>query len=298
MSFLTTVMNEIFAIEPTSFDDDRDILHVMDRFGFHEGRFVSEFPKKWVRLVYEHIDTFPDLKRKKAEVAFAKYRHNCLVPVGYPYSPDKTWIENAREAKEHNVVADVIASRVHGDGAQSTGSIDAEYFAQWGGRQAEILSSARNYADVASMLLLLSHEVAIVDPYIGCFESRFQVVLEEMAMIAARGRCRKFLVFSMEDRSTTEQIARGARSFFLPVLKLGISVTYRVLRDIGKPDADNHGRFVFSIKGAMQFDHGFDQEDPPRMRKVAVLDRPVHDRLCLQYLEGELPFSVVSEVEL
>jgi hypothetical protein len=291
-------MNELFAIEPTSFEDYKDIKLLLGQFGFHHGRFVAEYPKKWVRLVHEHLATLPDMERKRAVTVFESYRKDRTIRRGWPYVTEKSWIENAKEIKERRLIADFIVAR-NDDSEFATPDLDEEdYFKSWGGRQARVLSNPENYASAASMLLQESYEVAIVDPYISSLGNRFQLVLKQMAMVAMAGKCRKFYVFTLDDRSTLEQVERGARQFFGPICDAGIAVTYTVLRDMGRVEADDHPRFLVSMMGAMQFDRGFDAESFPRLRLVSVLDPYESEKLVRQYLEGAIPFEQVTSVEL
>lgn len=291
-------MNELFAIEPEAFADHRDVKYLLEQFGFTEGRFVAEYPSSWVRRVFDHLRTLPDYEHKKAEAAFNRYRGTLLVPTGYPYSGEISWLHNARNAKAASAIADVIASRNNDCGAP-TPDIDKEYFFKWGGRNAQVLSSPQGYASAASVLLRLSHEVVFVDPFVICFASRFQAVLMEMAKLArSGGKCDRFFVYSLEDRSSAEQMTRGARAFFAPIAASGIKVTFVALRDVGHKSATPHPRFLLSIKGALQYDRGFDAEDPPRHQIVSTVDKPLHDTLCQQYLEGALPYEAVLTVNI
>lgn len=291
-------MNELFAIEPTAFADHHDLKFLLGRFGFSEGRFVAEYPKRWLRLVFEHLSSLPDVERSRAIALLHKYKEDRLLPTGSPYAQERTWIENAQATKESGQVADLIVAREHG-GAFPTPDVDIEYFHDRGGTTANVLSTAEGYANVAEILLRLSHEVAIVDPYIHSRPTKgYQRVFESMAKHAINGKCRSFVIFSLDDGATYDQTEPVVRQFFASVCKQGISVKYVVLRDRGSEDADNHGRFIISARGAMQFDKGFEEENSPRLRKVSILDSPMHQHLYSQYLEDQLPFDKAFSLTL
>ena len=291
-------MNEIFAVDPKAFSNALELKYLFERFGFHEGRFVGQLPKKWRLMAEDHIRNWPDGARKSAQVLLDKYYRDRVIRLGYPYQSDLPWLDNAIDAKERGAVADVIAARESGDKVSTIDDIDDDYFRRWGGRQFEVMSSAEKYAHAASLLLSYSHEVVFVDPYIISFRGDFQRVLEEMALMAKAGsKCNCFKVFTINDRSTIDQIKKAAPRFFRPIYERGIAVEFSVLQDVGDPNADDHSRYLFSIKGAMQFDHGFDEESPPRKRKVSFVDSHIHNLLCSQYLEGNLPFKVMAHLE-
>jgi hypothetical protein len=295
-------MNDLIAIDPTAFSDARDVKYLLEHFGFSEGRFIAEYPKKWVKLVHCHLDTFPTMEAKAAKEKLEKYRKSGFrfASPKADYKPDESWLGNALTARAERKLSDVIAARDNPAGQPSPDDIDEEYFSKYGSRQCEVFSTADEYAKVAYRLLAVSHEVVFVDPYIISYGERFKRVLERMAEVALlEGKCITFKIFTMEDgKSSPNQIERGAKQFFAEITASGIRVEFFVLRDIGHREADNHARFMFSIHGGIQFDHGLDEESPPRLRKIAMLDRNIHDRLCRQYLEQELPFEIVQRIEL
>jgi hypothetical protein len=43
-----------FAVDPGAIvRSDRDLVYVLEKFGMHQGRTISEFPARWKRLAYE-----------------------------------------------------------------------------------------------------------------------------------------------------------------------------------------------------------------------------------------------------
>lgn len=293
-------MNELIAIEPAALATLESMRYLMERFGFHEGRFIAEYPnKRWEKMVYEEIDRrLPDVEAKKVKELFVKYRHSAgrVASISTSYDQKMPWHTNACAAKQQQVIADAIVEHENDMGLTAAHDIDEEYFTRLGGRQIRVLSSAHEYAKLSERLLATSHEVIFFDPYIITFANRFKNVMLEMARVSQRhGKCKLFKIFTLRDRflkESDEQVIRGANAFCKAIADIGVKVELNILRDIGDHHADDHGRYLFSIKGGMQFDHGFDEEAPPKRRLISMLDRGEHDRLWKQFMEGELPFAL------
>lgn len=290
-------MNELFAIEPTAFEDHKDLKELLQRFGFYEGRFIAEYPGKWIKMVYEHINQFPDIERARAVAVLQRFKDDRIVPTGQPYQPSEPWLENARKIKRDGVVQDVIVDRRHIGVFPSPADADSEYFARWASRGDSVRSCPDGYGSAASYLIAMSEEIAIVDPWLRKLSDRYRAVIDRFAEIASRGRCRHFVAFTLDDGSSYDRNRLLGERFFEKTLGLGIRATLFVLREMGDPDGDEHARWLISVKGAMGFTKGFEEERPPQGRHVYFLDRPDHVRLFRQFLDAEqkfLPFNVVQ----
>lgn len=290
-------MNELFAIEPTAFDDYKDLNYLLSKFGFYEGRFVAEYPHDWVKQVILHLNILPEIERSRAVSLLRRFKDDHLIQVGLKWKYEQNWIENASKQKQSKFVNEVIVARNHRGEFISPDDVDDSYFHEnWCGRQSRVKSTAEDYASAASMLLRSSHEVAIIDPYISTFDDRWKRVINKFAAVAIQGKCRRFIVFSFDKNSdTAEMVQKGSRYFFGDAIKLGMKISYYLLQDTKNTKADDHARYLLSKKGAMHFDKGFDEDKPARLRMVGVLDKPMHTELCNQYFEGEdaLPFRIM-----
>lgn len=297
-------MNDLFAIEPTAFDDHKDLKYLLSKFGFHEGRFIAEYPGNWLKRVYLHLDNLPDVERSRAIDLLQRFKEGRIISGGLPWIDKNNWVQNATLLKQAQKVADVIVARNHAGEYQSPDLDDSYFHEKWDGRQSKVMSNADGYGSAASMMLRLSHEVAIVDPYI--FKNKYQVGLERVikrfAEIAMTGKCRRLIIFTLVDSDTTTDLTvkTWANNCFSEAFKLGVSISLYLLQDIDKSDADDHARYLVSTKGAMYFDKGIIEERVPRPRSVGFLNKQMHDTLCEQYLESEqsLPFKIIHRFYL
>ena len=208
-------MHKLVAIQPTAFSGYHDLKALFGWFGFHEGRFVAEYPKRWKKLVYEHLVTLPDAERKRAIelLRISVERGKTRGCQKLPYSPEADWIGNARGRYVAGDVSGVIVARNSASDFPSP-DVDDEYFFGIGGRQDDVPSTSDGYADAASVLLKDGHELAIIDPYLSSFREGYKKTLTRFAEVARDGKCRRFVCYSIDRSSSLDEIKRERQDFF------------------------------------------------------------------------------------
>lgn len=296
-------MNEVIAIEPSAFENSTEFKFMFSQFGFHQGRFIAAYPGKWISQVKKHFDGLADVEKKRLFRSLDLHGADRVLNLGLPFDgPPKTWVDNAREQKCKGNLTDVIVARNTCCEFQTPDLLDSEYFLRFSHYE-NVPSDAGSYANVARILLITSHEVAIVDPFLCKFRDTWRFVIEKFASTAKQGgNCKRFKIFTFEDEKredSTEMLERQCKAFYRNVLD-NVNVTHIVLRDTGRFEADDHPRYIISIKGALDFNRGFesDREREPRLRKVSAVDHSMHQLLCDQYLEENLPFEIIHKFVL
>ncbi len=149
-------MNEEFLVEPTGFKNSQELKYVLEKFGFYQGRFIGQLPKSWIREVYQHMDSLPDVERKRVSELLNKNK-NYLVPSGQPFQSTLTWLENAHQQIERQNFAGVIAANANQWNYPTVDVVDEDYLK--GGHDIRILASSSNYSRITERLLQLSPEI-------------------------------------------------------------------------------------------------------------------------------------------
>ena len=93
-----------YALDPALLDNWKDFRYFVEKFGFHKGRLISDFPKRWRRevnrLVCERL-----AREDKGDVKYTKIVEmlgglDCLLQRGRPWQPEKDWLTNAETQHE------------------------------------------------------------------------------------------------------------------------------------------------------------------------------------------------------
>jgi hypothetical protein len=88
-----------YALEPTLLDNWKDIRYFKDQCGAEKGRLISQYPYKWVRIVFEAIrvassGAVEKHRMKEAIRNIAKYK--LFRRRGILWDDRLSWLENAR----------------------------------------------------------------------------------------------------------------------------------------------------------------------------------------------------------
>jgi hypothetical protein len=286
-------MNEEFAIEPTAFNDFKDVRFVLGKFGFHEGRFISALPSKWVNEVYAQLEKLPDgpskLRAKELVRKIAK-EYGGIGNSGVSFDPSKLWLTNAVTCGNEFagiIVSGETASGRQGDGYKTIDEIDDSFFGSC--REVKLLSTVEQFGRVATKLLDFSYEVFLIDPYFNFSKPSNIDVLKEFVRIGAKGKCKEFVIYTAAKVNKFDAVEKILRQYFLGS---GASIkVYHVEQDVS--EYDYHARYLLSQFGGIRFDKGFQAEDV--LRDVAAIDIGMHSELRKMYLDGEHGFKILAE---
>lgn len=287
-------MNETFAIEPTAFEDVKDVKLILRNFGFHEGRFIASLPGKWLREVYSHLENFPDgLPKQQAKrlVETMKERGG-LVASNYAYNPSVPWLTNAKSC-EKSLSGIVVSPQTHvelrTERCRAIADIgdDKEFFGA--SRDARIEATLEGYIDAARYLLLASSEIYLIDPYFNFARKENTDVLEGFIKIGLSSKCKSFVIYADDNKSKPKGIDKILEVFGRRFPNTGISISARFI-DQGNAVDEFHPRYLLSQSGALRFDKGFITEDGTR-RDVAPIDLALHKDICRMYIEGKHEFT-------
>lgn len=286
-------MNEEFAIEPTAFKDFKDVRFVLGKFGFHEGRFISELPGKWVKEVYFQLEKLPDgpskLRAKELVRKTAK-DYGGMVSSGVNFDPSKSWLINTVTCgKEFAgiLVSNETENGKQEDGLKSIDDIDDSFFGSC--REVKLRATVEEFGRVATRLLDFSNEIFMVDPYFNFSKPSNIAVLKEFVRIGAKGKCNKFVIYTDAKVNMFDGVEKILRQNFQGG---GASFkVYHVERDVSVHDY--HARYLLSRFGGIRFDKGFQPEDV--LRDVAAIDIGMHSELCKLYLDREHGFKILAE---
>lgn len=286
-------MNETFAIEPTAFEDVKDVKLILRNFGFHEGRFVASLPGKWLREVYSHLENFPDgLPKQQAKrlVEIMKERGG-LVASNCAYNPAVPWLTNAKSCEKSLsgiVVSPQTPVELQAERCRAIADIDDDKEFFGASRDARIAATVEGYIDAARYLLLASPEIYLIDPYFNFARKENTDVLEGLIKVGLSSKCKSFVIYA-DAKSEPKGIDRILRDFGKKFPGTGISISARFI-ERGIAVKKFHPRYLLSQSGALCFDNGFLTEKDT-VHDIHVVDLEKHKELCCMYIDGKHEFT-------
>lgn len=289
-------MNEEFLVEPTGFKSALELKYLLEKFGFHQGRFIGEFPSKWRKKVFEHMGVLPDVEQARIRSLMEQHK-NCVVPSGQDFSPNLSWLENAHHQIGQNNFDGVIAASDNAWNYPTVENLDIDYLR--GGHDIRVLASSANYTKYTRRLLQLSHEIVLVDPYLQLYSDRCAQVLKNMLSIAQQGKCRSLVIWARHDKAsmkTKQAYEQMLKNSYQNILQPGSLLTVKLVKDDDSSEK-MHARLMLSTLGGFRFDHGFSEFDETRYVDIAILGKSVHEQHCRWYVDPNsvCDFEIVEE---
>jgi len=257
-------MNEIYAIDPSAPQDLKDIKAMLDQFGLANGRFIANLPDEWIELLKQNVQHFKGLDQSRF-FRLLELHKDALLSIDINFKRAKSWNENAIAAKD----ARIGISKVLGADPNSFGFETLQKFL-WvdelvgDSRGAHIPMTIESYTRAISPLLELSTEVHLVDPFFnlrrlnGELHRGKEALLRGFLMEAEKSkRCEVFKIhFKLQGEESINfqksKIEADLTYICEQVNLKKVAIQYTLNEEIG------HGRYIFSIKGGLQFDHGFE----------------------------------------
>lgn len=254
-------MNEIYAIDPESPRDLRDLKALSETFGFRAGRFVAAYPDDWEGLLKLKSE-IGDVERLRF-IALLQRLSNALLPVRHPYKTDVIWEDNAQRERGR------FSGGVLGKGSNKKGFPSFDDFL-WGTEAepwtasigAHIDNTPKAYFDAISPLILMSREIHIFDRYlydnVAQYHRTRDLFIEFLGKVAflCSTHNRKISLcihlFEIDDQPVERQTMRLHEALAAEMrgrIEKWVDLQY-------KKSERRHGRYVLSIDGGLQFDNG------------------------------------------
>ena len=278
-----------YAIEPRALRRWEDFRYVMEKLGFAEGRVLVALPKKWSRELLDSLGDVADIERMRFTTKLQRYRSDRIVSSGTAYDIQKTWIDNASGLEASGKVDAVLISEMSSDIAQdrrypTPAEVDEEFFAEV--REQRCLGTPENLSAAASVLLEVSSEAILVDPYFNVASPRYLGTLAAFAQsVRMTGRCRCFVVFTKSDflmRGGEASMRSTLERHLGRILPPGFKFQMNFI-DAGSARISFHARYFFTEKGGIRYDKGFGTQQPPELVDISLIDRQLHNELLDVY---------------
>jgi hypothetical protein len=287
-------MIEDYAIEPACFRSAESVRYLLEKFGFHQGRFLVTYPAGWVSKVREALALLPDMQRKRAIDFLARYRDERIIERADRYDMCDSWAGNAAHAVRDKVLDKAICAEGNPFGIKTYDEVDESFFAH--SQSGRLLANAANYSMAVRRLLEISREAVLVDPYFQFSRPGRIKVLKAFFSEAKRTACKSLVLFGRAEVTANQGLGRfqaAATEFCRNSLDKSQCLRVRLVDDSGRPNA-MHARYMFSRKGGISFDKGFQEEPVETYVDLALLTPELLSEQIRLYLDGEHGHTVVD----
>jgi len=259
-------MNEIIGIDPVAPSDIKDLKSLLEMFGLSNGRFIANYPADWELILRQNLNQLKDIDKARATRLLDKHR-DATLPVDGDYKRSKDWAANAVELQGKGRKFSEIYST--SDNPYKLPALEALL---WDddqsipdGRGAHLPMTVESYRKAAKPLFLQSTEVHLIDSYFSLRRDggekdfrRWKVLSGFFEEAKNSGRCTQFCMHVNGAKFPTDS---SINTLVLDLEQIRDEVNYPELELSYTVEEDKlHGRYLFSIKGGLQFDYGFDTD--------------------------------------
>ncbi len=267
VSFLSAIgsysVNDIYAIDPSAPQDLRDLKLLAELFGFAHGRFIAEYPEEWAFLLQSKFKDLRPIDQSRASILLSKFLSNTL-PVEGRYLRSKDWLSNVLDfqTKERKFKKIVAANQVYDLPTLSQVLYEDELPDS---RGEHIKPTINSYRFAITPLFIVSSEIHIQDMYFFLEDNgkklhrQWDVLHMLIDLVAKSGRCKTLIFHLNQERFPTNDLESRLEESFDQALKNSNNNALEILYTL-EDRKITHGRYIFSVKGGLQFDHGFDTD--------------------------------------
>jgi len=255
-------MNEIYGIDPSSPKDLKDLKALFNRFGLAHGRFISRYPSDWQRELFTNFSEISELDKARL-TRLVQLHQTAFLTSATPFNRSKTWAKNVAEQCLRVRALDRILARNPNEENFET----LENYL-WGedddagdSRGAFIDMTPECYANACAPLFECSSEVHVSDRFFhlrtqsGIMNRKRWSVLRALVGRASKSSKCRLIVLHFEQPPTVSLKTVEMR-LEEDLEEIANEFLFDFSYDIR--DTMHHGRYIFSIHGGLQFDHGFE----------------------------------------
>ena len=301
-------MNELYAADPAVCGHASELKLLLASFGPYTGRYLANYPIGWSALVENQLEGPGEVEIARVKLLLQRARESIslITKANLPWGIEKDWLTNAQPLLAKTPLAPavfdgLIATQAKPPAIHHLHELDLPPTAE-----ERIAGTAHEYARATKILLLLSPELAMIDPYLNPLNRYCFAVLKAMFDIAAKGKCEKITLWARASivighstyaaikndlEETVTQLARQAN------FKPGRAIEVLLVEDESR-QTKMHGRYLLSIKGGIRLDQGFQQLPEGRHVDVGPIGKTTHNVLLDIYFDGKHDMRVAERLVL
>jgi len=283
-----------YALDPNVLNTWQSFRYLIENFGVSEGRIISQYPKKWKRMVYEACSACKDVELSRIEQRLADIDDK-LLKCACPFDPALPWFTNAEKCRDSFRAVISGANPNRHDNVLIADDIQCNE-PLWGvPREKPVERVAGTMAACAAKLLAHAREILFVDPHFDPAKSRYRntlkAFLEKVTDPSRVKRIEYHVANSLPDeyfqQEYTEKVSR--------LLRLGITVRFIRWQEADGGDS-LHPRYILTELGGIRFEHGLDEEPGGPTVDVSLLDAALYKKRWKDYQKESTSFVYVDEV--
>jgi len=293
-----------YAIDPYCLRKWDTFIRLIEQFGIPYGRLISQFPKKWPKMVHEACCNFTFRERQIMADKLEMLRKNALIRSNRPYDISKNWKENALKQQRLKSFHAIISNQNQEgrDFVLVAGEIIAESALWKVPREVSVPRTGESLTVAIRPLLKISKRILFIDKLFDPATSRWQAVLRNFVYAATNDRKNApdfeyHLQYDYKNPTQTEDFRKYCESSLSEVLLKGTKIS--LFRWKKKEKGEGlHARYVLTEKGGIRIDWGLDTGQKGETTDVSLMDESLWEKRWKEYQETSGTFDLVDKTTI
>lgn len=292
-------MNELFAADPEVCVQFSELKLLLGSFGPYAGRYLANYPTDWITRVEGKFANSGEIEAARVKTLLRRAKENLTLVTrsNLEWVDSLGWLANASPLlKGVGTVFDgLIAVQTKPPSTCELHDLDLPPTAD-----ERVLGTAQEYVRTAKILLLLSPELALIDPYMNPLKRSCAAVLAAFFELVAKGKCQKVSLWARASEvfgsGNQHNVQRDLKDALQQLVANAGFKSHREVELILVEDESSqtkmHGRYVLSIKGGIRLDQGFQLLPSGRKVDVGPIGKVVHDGLLDMYFDNKHEMNI------
>lgn len=277
-------MNELFAADPLVCNGSSDLKLLLASFGPYAGRYLANYPIDWAAQVERGLNSVGEIEAARVQTLLRRAKENLTLVTrsNLPWKAEQAWLANAFPLLEGSsaVFEGLIANGGKPPTVRQLHEVDLPPTAE-----ERVAGTANEYARISKILLLLSPEIALIDPYLNPQKRACAFVLGALFELIAKGKCQKITMWARAAHVLGSGNTDASKADINEALRrLAVKANFKSGREIElilvedeSRETKMHGRYVLSIKGGVRLDQGFQELPAGRQVDAGPIGKVVHN---------------------
>ena len=290
-----------YALEPemvSTWGSLHNSRFFLREFGLNQGRLVSQYPKQWIKKVWESFEEVDHNDRRRLVELLVQLKKTMIKRKDYIWEDArKNWLENALLEHDRHPFRVLIAKK-NPENKPEILTEDAVYNSPCPGwdnpHGVSVYRKAHDMASSTGALLSHCRWIKFVDPYFSQCKRRHKLSMTEFFYILANSR-----PVGPPDKIEIHTSGGGAsndylKEFYEKIIPKDLKVSlYQWQQKPGGPRL--HNRYILTDLGGVSFQHGLDTGGDGETDDINRLDFGQYDSHCKQYDQEASAFDQAAQ---
>ena len=278
-----------FAVDPEAVANWQNFRYVVDNCGLGTGRYISQFPGGWKRLVKEACRRADQPIKQHRIIESLRTIDEKLIRYPRSFDEAKSWFDAAQEAHATDSFQAIVTTA-----DKATGGVDAldvedlsRRIEKWNViRGYKVDKTAEDLSAVAFNVLRYSSEIILVDQHYSP-KAKYGKPLTKFLEYASEGNSLKRFEYHLNHNGTAEWFSEELekqRSYLNIPEGTGIGFLRWKWGNVQlEGEKKHHPRYILTEKCGLYYDYGLDEGDPGVQTDVSLLDEEIYMKTWHQF---------------